>query len=212
MEGDLMIHSGVTKDTPKNIPFGAGVYFQGIPYNEKVAPTEEAIKAALIGATQDGGTVNIVPEIFTPELDGVHVKIKEAQFKVGETAIMEISMVELTADLVKKTVIGELGETTDKNYDVITSSIDIEEDHYYDGFGYYGHHLDGRPLIILFKSALCTSGFSTEPKNKTNSVFKGTFECVSDTEYSTVKLPYAIFIKKAEGWTQVDPDEVATEE
>lgn len=206
-----MIHSGMTKDTPKNIPFGSGVYFQGITYDEKVAPTESAIKAAIIGATQDGGAVNITPEILPLEIDGVHVKIKESQVKVGETATIETSFVELTSDLAMKTVIGELNDSTDKNYDVITSSIDIEEGHFYSGFGYYGHLLDGRPVIIIFKNALCTSGFSTEPKNKTNSVFKGTFECVSDTDYSTVKLPYAIFIKKAEGWTPVDPDEVAAE-
>ena len=211
MEGDLMIHSGVNTGTPAKIPFGSGVYFQGITYDEKVAPTEAAIKAAIIGATQDGGSVNITPEIFVPELDGVHVKIKETQIKVGETATMETSFAELTADLAMKTVIGELKESTDKSYDVITSSTDIEEGHFYEGFGFYGQHLDGRPLIIIFKNALCTSGFSFEPKNKTNSVFKGTFECISDSEYSTVKLPYAIFIKKTEGWTAVDPDEVAAE-
>ena len=48
-----MIHSGVTQGTPTNIPFGAGVYFEGIEYSETVAPTEEAVKAAIIGATQE---------------------------------------------------------------------------------------------------------------------------------------------------------------
>ena len=206
-----MIHSGVNKGTPANIPFGAGVYFQGITYDEKVAPTEAAIKAAIIGATQDGGSLNITPEFFTPEIDGVHVKMKELQEKVGETAIMETSFVELTPELAMKTVIGELNDSTDGEYDVITSSSNMEAGHFYEGFGFYGKHLDGRPIIVLFKNAFCSSGFSTEPKNKTNSVFKGTFECVSDVEYSTVKLPYAIFIKKADSWTPVDPDEVAAE-
>lgn len=201
------IKSGITKGTPSKIPFGAGVYFQGIAYDEKVAPTEEAIKAAIIGATKDGGSLAITPEFYDPELDGATVKVAELQSKVGETAQMETSIAELTPELVAKQVIGTIGESTDKNYDVITSS-DLAEGHFYEGFGYYGEHLDGRPIIILFKKALCTSGFTMEPKNKSGSVFKGTFECCSDIEYGTTKLPYAIFIRKATGWAPAEPEAV----
>lgn len=204
-----MLNSGVTKGTPNNIAFGAGVYFQGIPYSEDDAPTEEAIKAAIFGATQDGGTVTITPEFFTPELDGVRVAVKELQVKVGETATMDTSIAELSADLVKHLAIGKIRESGDGYYDVITSAANLAAGHFYDGFGYYGHLLDGRPIIIIFKHALCTSGFTTDAKNKTNSVFKGTFACQSDIDYGVEKLPYAIFIRKSEGWTPVNSDEVA---
>lgn len=202
-----MIQSGVTSGTPSKILFGAGVYFKGITYNEKVAPTEEEVRAAIFGATQEGGTVTITPQFFMPELDDVHVAVKELQNKIGETAQMEVSFAELSADLVSHMVIGTVGESTDGNFDVITSNSKIGAGHYYEGFGYYGHLMDGRPAIIIFKNALCTSGFTTDPKSKTNALFKGTFECQSDIEYSLTKLPYAIFIRKAEGWTAVDPDE-----
>lgn len=202
-----MLKSGITTGTPAKIPFGAGVYFQGIAYDEKVAPTKEEVKAAIIGATQEGGSLTITPELFAPELDGATVKLAELQQKVGETAIMETSFAELTAGLAAKTVIGKVGETTDGEYDVVTSA-DLAPGHFYDGFGFYGEHLDGRPMIVLFKKALCTSGFAMEPKNKTNSVFKGTFECHSDIEYGTTKLPYAIFIRKTEGWVAVNAGEV----
>lgn len=201
------IKSGITKGTPSKIPFGAGVYFRGIEYSETVAPTEEAIKAAIIGATKDGGSLTITPEFYDPELDGATVKIAELMQKIGETAQMETSIAELTPELVAKQVIGTIGETTDKNYDVITSA-NLAEGHFYEGFGFYGEHLDGRPMIILFKKALCTSGLTMEPKNKTGSVFKGTFECCSDVEYGTTKLPYAIFIRKATGWAQTEPEAV----
>ena len=170
-----MIKSGITAGTPAKILFGAGVYFQGVEYSETVAPTEEAIKAAIIGATQEGGTLTITPEFFAPELDGATVAVMELQQKVGETAQMEVSYVEMTADLMSKMAIGNVGE-----------------------------FLDGRPMIILFKNALCTSGFTTDSKNKTNSLFKGTMACHSDIAYGTTKLPYAIFIRKKEGWTSVD--------
>ena len=202
-----MITSGITKGTPAKILFGAGVYFQGVDYNELVAPTEEEIKAAIIGATQEGGTLTITPEFFAPELDGATVALMEFQQKVGETAQMDVSYVEMTADLMSKMAIGAVTESTDKEYDVVTSSV-LKKDHFYDGFGYYGHFLDGRPIIILFKHALCTSGFTTDSKNKTNSVFKGTMACQSDIEYSTTKLPYAIFIRKKEGWTATDASDL----
>ena len=203
-----MPNSGITSGTPAKIPFGAGVYFAGVTYDEKVAPTAETIKAAIIGATQEGGTLTITPEFFAPELDGATVALKELQRKVGETAQMETSFAELTPELMQKMVIGKVAATTDGKYDVITSS-GISAGHFYEGFGFYGKYMDGRPMIILFKHALCTSGLSTDAKNKTNSVFKGTFVCQSDIEYGTNKLPYAIFIHKADGWTAVDPTEVA---
>ena len=93
-----MPNNGVTSGTPTKILFGAGVYFHGVKYDEKVAPTSEEIKAAVFGATQEGGTLTITPEFFTPELDGVHVAVKELQRKIGETAQMEVSFAELTAD------------------------------------------------------------------------------------------------------------------
>lgn len=205
----MSLKTGVTSGTPAKIPFGAGVYFSGLPYSETVAPTVEEIKAALLGATSEGGTLTITPEFFMPDIDGVTVAMKEFQQKVGEVASMETSFVELTPDLMAKQVIGKVGASTDGDYDVITSTDTITAGHFYDGFGYYGEHLDGRPMIIIFKSALCTSGVSANPKNKTNAVFKGTFECQSDIDYGTTKLPYAIFIRKTDGWTAVNAAEVS---
>ena len=204
----MSIKTGITAGTPSKILFGAGVYFQGVEYSETVAPTEEAIKAGILGATQEGGTFTITPEFFAPELDGATVSLMELQNKVGETAQMDISYAELTADLVSKTVIGAVGESTDGEYDVVTSSV-LKKNHFYNGFGFYGEFLDGRPMIILFKNALCTSGFTTDNKNKTNSVFKGTIACQSDIAYGTTKLPYAIFIRKKDGWTAVDASDLA---
>ena len=204
----MSIKTGITAGTPSKILFGPGVYFQGVEYSETVAPTEEVIKAAIIGATQEGGTFTITPELFAPELDGATVAVMELQNKVGETAQMDISYVELTPDLVAKSVIGAVGESTDKNYDVITSSV-LKSGHFYKGFGFYGELLDGRPVIILYKNALCTSGFTSNPQNKTNALFKGTMACHSDLSYGTTKLPYAIFIRKKEGWTNAEASDFA---
>lgn len=207
-----MINNGITTKTPGNMKFGAGVFAQNVPYSETVAPTEEEIIAGLLGATQEGGTVTFTPEFFEPDLDGKLVAVEELTEKVGEESIMETSMVELTPELIAKSVIGTIGETTDGLYDVITSSSKLGKGHFYKGFCYCGKLLDGRPVIFVYKNALCTSGFSSEGKNKTNSVFKGTYKCYSDIDYGVDKLPYAIFLRKKEGWVPVEPEEVTTTE
>ena len=206
----MSIKSGITTGTPYRIAVGAGVYFHGVAYDEKVAPTEDAIKAALVGATQEGGKLTITPEFFAPDVDGALVAIKEFKQKVGETAIMETSMIELTPDYVAKSVIGEINTSTDGNYDVVTSS-ELRSGHFYEGFGYYGELLDGRPFICIFKNALCTSGFALESKNKENSKFTGTFECHSDIDYGVTNLPYALFIRKKDGWTAATKEEITGE-
>lgn len=203
----MSIKTGITKGTPAKIAFGAGVYFQGVDYDEKVAPQESDILSAIIGATQDGGKLTITPEFFSPDLDGKLVAVKELQQKVGETAVMETSMVEVSAERIAKAVIGEISTTTDSKYDVITSS-ELRTGHFYEGFGYYGELLDGRPFIAIFKNALCTSGFALESKNKENSKFSGTFECQSDLDYGVTNLPYALFIHKEEGWTATTAEEI----
>lgn len=208
-----MLNNGVTADTPREIPFGPGVYFSGVAYSETVAPTEEAVKAAIIGATQEGGKVVITPEYFDIPVDGVDVLMEELKHKIGEKASIEASFLELKPEFVRKQVAGKLGESTDKNYDVITSDDYLRSSHFYNGCGYWGHLTDGREFIVLFKKALWTSGYEHENKAKTNSVLKGTFECHTDSEYvaenGAKKLPYAMFIRKAEGWKAVNADEAA---
>ena len=203
----MSIKSGITTGTPAKIAFGAGVFFQGVPYDTTTAPAEEAIKKAIIGATQEGGKLTITPEFFAPELDGALVAVKELQMKVSETATLETSMVEMTAEYMAHSVIGEINDTSDSQYDVITSS-ELRSGHFYEGFGYYGELLDGRPFICLFKNALCTSGFAIETKNKENTKFTGTFECQADIATGVDKLPYALFIRKLTGWTSVQADDI----
>lgn len=203
----MSIKTGITAGTPSRIKFGAGVFFSGVTYDESVAPTESAIRTGILGATKDGGTVTITPEFYTPELDGALVAVKELQQKVGETATIETTLVELTPANVAKQVIGSVSETTAKDYDVITSSM-LNTGHYYEGFGYYGELLDGRPVIVLFKNALCTSGLSMEGKNKEAAGTSATFECHSDVEYGVTNLPYAIFIRKEAGWQAATASEV----
>ena len=46
----MSIKTGITQETPSRIQFGAGVYFSGVAYNEKVPPTETEMLAGIMGA------------------------------------------------------------------------------------------------------------------------------------------------------------------
>lgn len=201
------ITTGVTTGTPKRLTFGAGILFQGVTYSEDTAPTEEAIKTGILGATSDGITFTFTPELYAPELDGVHVDIKELQRKTGETLEIEASVAELTPDIVTHQVIGAKADSKDKDYDVITSSA-LTTDHFYSGFGFYGELFDGRPFIILAKNVQCTSGLPLDNKSKETGAMKCTFKAFSDLDYGTDRLPYAIFIRKENGWQTASLDEV----
>lgn len=199
MEGDLRMAtwtdfkvSGVTDNTPKNIMLGAGTLYKNL------ALEGTKMTGDIFGATSGGTKLSITPELLDIPVDGVTVKAKGLVQKVGETAVIETNMVELTKDWVKATVIGADGTSGDTRFDVIESKSHIEDGDYIENFAYVGFMTDGTPTIIVFDFALCTSGFSTEGKNKENAVFPATFECYAPlTEGATDKLPYHIYIAKA---------------
>ena len=183
--------SGVTENTPKNIMLGAGTLYKGLTFKDT------KWTGTIIGATSGGSKLSIVPEMYDIPIDGVLVKAKGATQKVGETASIETNMVEVTKDYVKSTVIGKDGTSVDERFDVIESKPHIEAGDYIANFGYVGFMTDGTPIIIIFDNALCSSGFSTEGKNKDAAVFPATFECYADlSEGNTDTLPYHIYVAK----------------
>lgn len=182
---------GVTADTPKNIMLGAGTLHKGFKYDSESKKWNFA--ESLVGATSGGNKLSITPEITTVEVDGALVKIKGLDFKTGEVAKLETNLVEITPELLKTTVIGELVESDIEGYDLIESKADIEEGDYFENLAFVGKKTDGTPIIVILDNALCTSGFEGEAKNKENTVVKCTFECYQDVEGDLAKLPYHIY-------------------
>jgi hypothetical protein len=181
--------SGITADTPKNIMLGAGTIHKGLTLTDGKWNFEES----LIGATSGGSKFSIVPEFMDIEVDGALVKVKGLQQKVGETATMEVNFIEMTPELLKMCVVGDVAESTDyEGYSEITSRARLNENDYIQNLGYVGKKTDGTPIIIIFEQAICTSGLEVEGKNKEAGVFAGTFECVADISPEADTLPWRI--------------------
>ncbi|WP_195547820.1 hypothetical protein [Holdemania sp. 1001095H_141210_F2] len=188
--GEEFKSSGITERTPKNIMLGAGTIHKGLTFETNKWNFEES----LIGATSGGTKVTIKPELMDVEVDGALVKVKGLVQKVGETATMETNMVEVTPETLKMTLIGQESESSDKTgYSEITSKARIEEGDYIKNLAYVGKTLEGKPIIIVFDNALCTSGFEIEGKNKENVVLKATFECYAELTPECDTLPYHIY-------------------
>lgn len=192
-------NNGVTANTVQNITFGAGTIHKGLKYTAGAAGKTAGswnFEESLVGATKGGSTLAITPEFYSVTPDGSTVAIKDFKRKVGETATMEVNMLELTADLLKAAVIGKDGESIDSNYSVIESKDAIVEGDYWENIAFVGETLDGKNIIVILDNALCTSGLSIEGKNKEEGVGKYTFECHANASTSLTTLPYRIYYPK----------------
>ncbi len=186
--------SAITKKTIENISFGSGTIHKNLKYTEG---TGWNFLESLMGATSGGSKFNVVAELLHLDVDGALVKVRGMEKKIGETATMEINFIELTPETIKLAVFGENGVSEDANYDVIVSKADIEEGDYLDNIAYVGTKLDGTNIIVILPNALCTSGLSSEGKNKEANVIPLTFEAHADIESDHDKLDYKIYTPKA---------------
>lgn len=182
--------SGITAGTPKTVMLGAGTIHKGLTCVDGIWNFEES----LICATSGGSKLSIVPEFYDVPVDGALVKVKGLTAKVGETATLEINPIEIKPEVIKMAVIGDEKESeTATGYKEITSRAVINEGDYVTGLGYVGKTIEGKPIIIIFDNALCTSGLELEGKNKEAAVPKFTFECFADLTPEADTLPWHIY-------------------
>ena len=194
--GDEFKSSGITENTPKTIMLGAGTIHKGLTFSASAWNFTES----LICATSGGSKLSIVPEFYDVPVDGALVKVKGLTVKVGETAKLEINPIELTPEILKMAVIGDEAASTEATgYNEITSRAVINTGDYITNLGYVGKTIEGKPIIIVFDNALCTSGLELEGKNKEAAVPAFTFECFADLTPEADTLPWHIYYPTPSG-------------
>ena len=185
--------NGITADTPKRILFGAGTIHKGLKYSSAWNFAE-----SLVGATNGGSKLSIVPELYDVPLDGANVAVKGLKVKTGETGTMEVNFAELTEDIIKAATLGKTGTATDTTYNLIESKADIVDGDYWENVAFVGKTLEGKNIIAILENALVTSGMETEGKNKESAVGTYTFTChAADDADSFDTLPWKIYYPKA---------------
>lgn len=185
--------NGITADTPKRILFGAGTIHKGLKYS-----SAWNFEESLVGATNGGSKLSIVPELYDVPLDGANVAVKGLKVKTGETATMEVNFAELTEDIIKAATIGKAGTATDTTYNLIESKADIAVGDYWENVAFVGRTLEGKNIIAILENALITSGMETEGKNKESAVGTYTFACHAAADADSFDtLPWKIYYPKA---------------
>lgn len=181
--------SGITEKTPKTVMLGAGTIHKGLEYEQDAWNFAES----LLCATSGGSKVSIVPEFYDVPVDGALVKVKGLFAKVGEKATLEINPIELTPEILSMAVIADKKVSANAaGYSELTSRAVINEGDYVKDLAYVGKTIEGKPIIVKFDWAICTSGLELEGKNKEAAVPKFTFECVADLSPEADTLPWHI--------------------
>ena len=185
--------NGITADTPKRILFGAATIHKGLKYS-----STWNFEESLVGATNGGSKLSIVPELYDVPLDGSNVAVKGLKVKTGETATMVVNFAELTEDIIKAATIGKTGTATDTTYNLIESKADIAVGDYWENVAFVGRTLEGKNIIAILENALITSGMETEGKNKESAVGTYTFACHAAADADSFDtLPWKIYYPKA---------------
>ena len=187
--------TGVSASTPKNLLLGAGTIHKGLKFDKEKKKWN--FEESLVGATSGGSKVTIAPEIFNPEIDNVMVAVKGMDFKLGEKASIEINWAELSAEMIRTMVIGQITSSEElADFDLIESAPEINEGDYWDNVAFVGQKTDKTNVIIILDNAFCTSGLEIDAKNKDTAKPKVTFECRQDPNGDTRILPYHIYYPK----------------
>lgn len=180
----------VTTETPKNILLGAGTYLKGLKWDT----SGKAWTGTPMGATNGGGKISIKGELMDLAVDGMLVKTKGMTVKQGGTASAEVSYAELTPDVLKMGTLFEEGASDADGFVLLQDKATITEGDYIDDFGFVGYMADGvTKIVVIFESALCTSGLELESKNKEQSVVKLTLEAVAENTGNLDTLPVKIY-------------------
>lgn len=185
---------GVSATTPENILLGAGTIHKNLKWDS----ASKKWTGEIIGATSGGNSVDIKGEIVDIELDGALVKVKGLAVMQGGTGTMEVNFAELSPDIIKMASLFEEGESDAEGYTMLVPKANIAENDYIDGFAFVGKTANGKKdIIVIFDSALCTSGLKIDGKNKTNAVLKLTMEAYAENEGDLDTLPVKIYYPTA---------------
>lgn len=148
----------------------------------------------VLGATNGGNKLSIIPEITPIEVDGATVEIKGLNQKTGETGTLEVNLAQHTVESLKRSIVGKVVDSLIKGYTQIETKSLIELSDYLDNIAFVGTMTDGTEIIAIMENAICSSGLELDNKNKETSVCATTFKSTADFAGGIYdKLPIYIF-------------------
>jgi hypothetical protein len=203
-EGALQVVADGTVETDKTIQISKltpGVSFIGLASTYSSPTVGDYVVGAwtddedhVLGATNGGNKLSIIPEITPIEVDGAVVEIKGLNQKTGETGTLEVNLAQHTVESLKRAIVGKVVDSLIKGYTQIETKSLIDLSDYLDNVSFVGTMTDGTEIIAIMENAICSSGLVLDNKNKETSVCATTFKATADFAGGVFdKLPIYIF-------------------
>lgn len=203
-EGSLEVVADGTEETESTIQLkklNPNVSFIGIAEGGTEPKVGDFVVGAwtdgeehVLGATNGGNKLSIIPEITPIEVDGATVEIKGLNQKTGETGTLEVNLAQHTVESLKRSIVGKEVDSLIKGYIQIETKSLIELSDYLDNIAFVGTMTDGTEIIAIMENAICSSGLELDNKNKETSVCATTFKSTADFAGGIYdKLPIYIF-------------------
>lgn len=184
--------TGYTKNTPKSFVLNAGAVIKNLKWEEMQWTGER------LGATSGGNSLTLTQTIEQIEVDGVFAGARGLdQITEGE-ASLTCNVKELTAENIRMAILGKKsesdGEEYPEGYTVIETKGQIEDTDYLDNIAYVGTIAGSdKPIIVILKNAICTSGLELEQTDGEQGVVEMTFEGrVDEDNVDNMALPVTI--------------------
>lgn len=183
----------INAETPDQILFGAGSYHYGVALSADKSKLSDP--GTFFGCTNGGGKFAVVPNIVQLEVDQSTVAREGFFAKQGEEAYIETSWTQIGGEPLAKALIADVKQGD--GCKIITSRETIESGDYFDNFAFIGRTASGKPVVIVFEKALCTSGLEVESKKSEQSAPTVKINCVAALDSGENKLPWTIIWPEA---------------
>lgn len=157
----MSIFSGFNANTAKHLQLDAGAFLKD--FDPATDTWEEAKETKCIGATSGGGSFSAVPTMRSVEIDGVKGTAKGLQNIDTWAVTMTANVKEFTAEAMKLALGAADADTEDApaGYTKISGRSELKDEDYLDNLTWVGRLSgSGKPVIIVVKNALSTSGLS----------------------------------------------------
>ena len=148
--------SGVSQHSAKHYVIDSAVLVRGARWDES---EKKVVCDSYIGATADGGTININQTYRKIAADGTaHIDVKGHTVKELAEATFSANVKELTAENLRLALNGTISELPDSEYVRITSKRLVDDGDYIDSIGICGRLAgSSRPIVFILQNVLITS-------------------------------------------------------
>jgi hypothetical protein len=188
--------TGYTANSPLHYLLDAGAVYKNLVYDELTGD----FTGEVLGATSGGNEFALAQETRAIEVDGLKGNGKGNTVIDSEVPTLTVNLKELTAQNIALAIAGGNVDTTDANYDIITSKGKIELSDYLQNIAFVGR-LSGssKPVVIVIDNALSLEGLTITTADKAEAVvpvvFTGHYD---ENSVESGEAPFRIYWPKEE--------------